>query len=257
MTFPRDLPNLGGSADTARFRRDLLVAGHNGRMFTETIGRPLLRAQQAAQTYRAAAEFTELNRRGAPNRRWLRVQSLLCHRRARIAADEAALATEHKQQTQATAWAALADRYATAARHLARPVLRRTTAITNLRAAAAALDTLTHSIPEHAAASLSGIALFNVDNGRQALHAARHGDGPVLKHVNTVEVELLLFASHAQGQNETGYHVAAQAIRALDRARKTAPEDHAEDMEPQALAVAFELTEQALNAAEATTAPTP
>ena len=54
MTLPSDLPNPNGNADTARSRRDLLVARHGGRMVTETIGRPLLRAQQTAQTYRAA-----------------------------------------------------------------------------------------------------------------------------------------------------------------------------------------------------------
>ncbi|MDW8809955.1 hypothetical protein P1P68_35460 [Streptomyces scabiei] len=257
MTFPSDLPNLGGNADAARSRRDLLVAGHNGQMFTETIGRPLLRARQTAQTYRAAAEYAALDRRGAPNRRWLWGQSALCHRRARIAADEAALAAEQEQPTQAAGWAALADRYAAAARHLSRPVLRRSSAIENLHAAAAALDTLSCSDPAQTAAPLSGIALFSVDSGRQALDEARRGEGPVLRQVNAVEVELLLFASYAQGQNETGYHVATQAVRALDRARKTAPEDQAEAMDPQALAIAFELTEQALNAAEAATAPTP
>ncbi|MFD8387430.1 hypothetical protein ACFV2X_54690 [Streptomyces sp. NPDC059679] len=262
MTFPSDLPVLGGNADAARYRRDLLADGHSGRMFTESIGRPLLRAQQAAQTYRAAAQAAELNRRGTPNRRWLRAQSALCHRRARIAADEAALAAEQKQPAQAAAWAALADRCAKAARHLARPALRRSTAITNLRAAAAALDTRTLPIPAQAgqseeAAPLSGIALFSVDSGRQALDDARRGEGPVLKYVNTVEVELLLFASYAQGQNETGYHVATQAVRALDRARRTAPENQAEAMDPQALAVSFQLAEQALDAAEAATAPTP
>ncbi|MFF1737869.1 hypothetical protein [Streptomyces sp. NPDC058247] len=257
MTLPSDLPNPDGNADTARSRRDLLLAGHDGRMFTETIGRPLLRAQQTAQTYRAAADHAELDRCGAPGRVWLRGQSALCHRRARIAADEAALATEQKQPDQAAAWAALADRYATAARHLARPAPVRDTAITSLRAAADALDARTPSIPAQAAAPLSGIALFSVDSGRQALDNARRGEGPVLKQVNTVEVELLLFAAYAQGQAETGYHVATQAVRALDHARKTAPEDQAEAMDPQALATAFELSEQALDAAEAVAPHTP
>ncbi|RPK32541.1 hypothetical protein EES39_38420 [Streptomyces sp. ADI92-24] len=261
MTFPSDLPNLSGSADTARFRRDFLVAGHNGQMFTEIIGHPLLRAQQTAQTYRAAAHDAELNRCAAPDRRWNRTQSALCHQRARFAADEAALAAEQKQPAQAAAWAALADRYAKAARHLASPALRRSTAITNIRAAAAALDTHTLHIPAQAGqpegtAPLSGIALFSVDSGRQALDAARRGEGPLLKQVDTVEVELLLFACYAQGQNETGYHVAKQAVRALNRARKTAPENQAQDMDPQALATAYELVEQALDVAEAATAPT-
>ncbi|WP_329021144.1 hypothetical protein [Streptomyces sp. NBC_01601] len=257
MTLPSDLPNPDGNADTARSRRDLLVARHDGRMFTETIGRPLLRAQQTAQTYRAAADHAEHDRCGAPDRVWLRGQSALCHRRARIAADEAALATEQKQPDQATAWAALADRYATAARHLARPAPVRATAITNLRAAADALEALPPTTPAQPAAPLSCIALFSVDSGRQALDNARRGNGPVLRHVNTVEVELLLFAAYAQGQAETGYHIATQAVRALDRARKTAPEDEAEAMDPQALATAFELSEQALDAAEAATPPAP
>ncbi|MEU5093063.1 hypothetical protein [Streptomyces sp. NPDC021356] len=257
MTLPSDLPNPNGNADTARSRRDLLVARHGGRMVTETIGRPLLRAQQTAQTYRAAADHAEFDRYGAPDRVWLRGQSALCHRRARIAADEAALATEQKQPDQATAWAALADRYATAARHLARPAPVRDTAITNLRAAADALESLTPTISAQAAAPLSCIALFSVDRGRQALDNARRGNGPVLRHVNTVEVELLLFAAYAQGQAETGYHIATQAVRALDRVRKTAPEDEAEPMDPQALATAFELSEQALDAAEAATPPAP
>jgi hypothetical protein len=257
MTPPTDLPNPDGNADTARSRRDLLVARHDGRMFTETIGRPLLRAQQTAQTYRAAADHAELDRCGAPDRVWLRGQSALCHRRARIAADEAALATEQTQPDQAAAWSALADRYATAARHLARPAPVRAAAITNLRAAADALEALPPTIPAQPAAPLSGIALFSVDSGREALDNARCGNGPVLRHVNTVEVELLLFAAYAQGQAETGYHIATQAVRALDRARKTAPEDEAEAMDPQALATAFELSEQALDAAEATTPPAP
>ncbi|MFF3982972.1 hypothetical protein [Streptomyces sp. NPDC001828] len=257
MTLPSDLPTPDGNADTARSRRDLLVAGHDGRMFTETIGRPLHRAQQAAQTYRAAADHAELDRCGAPDRVWLRGQSTLCHRRARIAADEAALATERKQPDQAAAWAALADRYATAARHLARPAPVRVDAITNLRAAADALEALPPTIPAQPAAPLSCIALFSVDSGREALGNARRGNGPVLRHVNTVEVELLLFAAYAQGQAETGYHIATQAVRALDRARKTAPEDEAEAMDPQALATAFELSEQALDAAEAATPPAP
>ncbi|GHH57763.1 hypothetical protein [Streptomyces candidus] len=260
MTFPADLPNLGGNAIAARSRRDRLVAGHDGRMFTETFGRPLLRAQQAAQTYRAAAQAAELDQRGAPNRCWLRSQSALCHQRARITADEAALAAERDQPAQARAWAALADRYATAARHLARPAFLRRTAITNLHAAAAALDARALPVPAQAAAEeapLSGIAQFSVTSGRQALAAARRAEGPVLKHVNTVEVELLLFACYAQGQNEVGYHVAMQAVRALNRARKTAPEGQAEDMDPQPLTTAYELAEQALDAAEAATAPTP
>ncbi|QIP74665.1 hypothetical protein [Streptomyces sp. VN1] len=257
MTLPSDLPSPDGNADTARSRRDLLVARHDGRMFTETIGRPLHRAQQTAQTYRAAADHAELDRCGAPDRVWLRGQSALCHRRARIAADEAALATEQEQPDQAAAWAALADRYATAARHLARPAPVRADAITNLRAAADALEAMTPTIPAQAAAPLSCIALFSVNNGRQALDNARHGNGPVLKHVNTVEVELLLFAAYTQGQAETGYHIAKQAVRALHRARKTAPEDEAEAMDPQALATAFELSEQALDAAEALTPPAP
>ncbi|WP_309055314.1 hypothetical protein [Streptomyces sp.] len=255
MTLPSDLPNPDGDAATARSRRDLLVAGHDGRMFTETIGRPLHRAQQTAQTYRAAADHAELDRCGAPDRVWLRGQSALCHRRARIAADEAALATEQKQPGQAAAWAALADRYATAARHLARSAPVRTDAITNLRDAADALEALPPTIPAQAAVPLSCIALFSVDNGRQALDNARRGDGLVLKHVNTVEVELLLFTAYAQGQAETGYHIAKQAIRALDRARKTAPENEADAMDPQALATAVELSKQALDAAEAA-APT-
>jgi hypothetical protein len=257
MTLPSDLPNPDGNADTARSRRDLLVARHDGRMFTETIGRPLLRAQQTAQTYRAAADHAELDRCGAPDRVWLRGQSALCHRRARIAADEAALATEQTQPDQAAAWSALADRYATAARHLARPAPVRAAAITNLRAAADALEALPPTIPAQPAAPLSGIVLFSVDSGREALHNAQCGNGPVLRHVNTVEVELLLFAAYAQGQAETGYHIATQAVRALDRARKTAPEDEAEAMDPQALATAFELSEQALDAAEAATPPAP
>ncbi|MFF2926703.1 hypothetical protein ACFVTP_30550 [Streptomyces celluloflavus] len=257
MTLPSDLPTPDGNADTARSRRDLLVARHDGRMFTETIGRPLHRAQQTAQTYRAAADHAELDRCGAPDRVWLRGQSALCHRRARIAADEAALATEQTQPDQATAWAALADRYATAARHLARPAPVRADAITNLRAAADALEALPPTIPAQPAAPLSCIALFSVDSGREALDNARRGNGPVLRHVNTVEVELLLFAAYAQGQAETGYHIATQAVRALDRARKTAPEDEAEAMDQQALATAFELSEQALDAAEAATPPAP
>ncbi|MFH8642715.1 hypothetical protein [Streptomyces goshikiensis] len=257
MTLPSDLPTPDGNADTARSRRDLLAAGHDGRMFTETIGRPLLRAQQTAQTYRAAADHAELDRCGAPDRVWLRGQSALCHRRARIAADEAALATERKQPGQAAAWVDLADRYATAARHLARPAPVRAAAITNLRAAADALEALPTTIPAQPAAPLSCIALFSVDSGREALDNARRGKGPVLRHVNTVEVELLLFAAYAQGQAETGYHIAAQAVRALDRARKTAPKDEAEAMDPQALATAFELSEQALDAAEAAVPPAP
>ncbi|MER6256784.1 hypothetical protein ABT224_36125 [Streptomyces sp. NPDC001584] len=250
MTFPADHPNLSGNAGTARFRRDLLVAGHNGRILTEAIGRPLIRAEQAAQSYRAAADRAALERRGAPSRRWLRVQAGLCHRRARIAADEAALAAEQNQPDQATTWATLADRYAKAARHLAHPVLDRATAIGKLRAAADALD-------PSALSPLSGIPLFSVDSGRQALANAQRGEGPVLMHVNAVAVELLLFACYAEGRAETGYHVATYAVRALDRARKSAPENQAEAMDPQALAVAFELTEQALDAAEAVTAPTP
>ncbi|MFB6670547.1 hypothetical protein [Streptomyces parvus] len=257
MTLHSDLPNPNGDADTARSRRDLLVAGHDGRMVTETIGRPVLRAQQTAQTYQAAADHAELDRCGAPDRAWLRSQSALCHQRARIAADEAALATERKQPEQATAWAALADRYATAARHLAHPAPVRTDAITNLRAAADALEALPPTIPAQPVAPLSCIALFSVDSGREALDNARRGNGPVRKHVNTMEVELLLFAAYAQGQAETGYHIATQAVRALGRARKTAPEDEAEAMDPQALATAFELSEQALDAAEAATPPTP
>ncbi|MFE2530075.1 hypothetical protein ACFXEL_38280 [Streptomyces sp. NPDC059382] len=261
MTFPSDLPNLGGNALAARSRRDFLVAGHDGVMFTETIGRPLLRAQHAAQTYRAAARYADLGRRGGPSRRWLRAQALICHRRARIAADEAALAAEQQQPTQASAWAALADRYAKAARYLARPVLRPASASRNLRAAAEALDGRTLPPPAQAGQSgavpLSGIAQFSVDSSRQALTAARRADGPALKHVNTVEVELLLFACYAQGRNETGYHVARQAVRALNRARKTAPENNAEDMDRQTLATAYELVELALDAAEAATTPTP
>ncbi|MFE9406912.1 hypothetical protein ACFYNY_34955 [Streptomyces sp. NPDC006530] len=257
MTLPSDLPTPDGNADTARSRRDLLVARHDGRMFTETIGRPLLRAQQTAQTYRAAADHAELDRCGAPDRVWLRGQSALCHHRARVAADEAALATERTQPGQATAWAALADRYATAARHLARPAPVRAAEITNLRAAADALEALPPVIPPQLTAPLSCIALFSVDSGRQALDNARRGNGPVLRHVNTVEVELLLFAAYAQGQAETGYHIATQAVRALDRARKTAPEDEAGSMDPQALATAFELSERALDAAEAVTSPAP
>lgn len=258
MTLPSDLPNPDGNAETARSRRDLLVARHDGRMFTETIGRPLLRAQQTAQTYRAAADHAELDRCGAPDRVWLRGQSALCHHRARIAADEAALATERTQPGQAAAWAALADRYATAARHLARPAPVRAAEITNLRVAADALEALMAPvIPAQPAAPLSCIALFSVDSGRQALDSARRGNGPVLRHVNAVEVELLLFAAYVQGQAETGYHIATQAARALDRARKTAPEDEAEAMDPQALATAFELSEQALDAAEAATPPAP
>ncbi|MGA5643618.1 hypothetical protein ACPCTN_33415 [Streptomyces cinereoruber] len=257
MTLPSDLPTPNGNAATARSRRDLLVAGHDGRMFTETIGRPLHRAQQTAQTYRAAADHAELDRCGAPDRVWLKGQSALCHRRARIAADEAALAAEQEQPGQATAWAALADRYATAARHLARPAPGRADEITNLRDAADALEALSATIPAQSAVPLSCIALFSVDSGRQALDNARRGTGPVLKHVNTIEVELLLFAAYAQGQAETGYHIAKQAVRALDRARKTAPEDQAEAMDPQALATAFELSEQALDAAEAAAPPAP
>ncbi|MFF8387877.1 hypothetical protein ACF053_30130 [Streptomyces kanasensis] len=265
MTFPADLPKLGGNAAAARLRRDLLVAGHDGRMFAETIGRPLLRAQEAAQAYRTAARNAELDRRGAPNYGWLRAQSGLCHRRARIAADEAALAYEQKQPVQATQWAALADRYAKAARHLTRSVLRPSAVITNLRAAADTLDVPALPAPAQAGppegtAPLSGIAQFSVESGRQALIHARHADGPVLKHVNTVEVELLLFSCYAQGQDETGYHIAMQAIRALNRARATAPEGRAEDMDRQSLATAYELVEQALDAAEAattTTAPAP
>lgn len=75
--------------------------------------------------------------------------------------------------------------------------------------------------------------------------------------MNTVEVELLLVVAYAQGQAETGYHIAKQAVRALHRARTTAPEDEAEAMDPQALATAFELSEQALDAAEAATPPAP
>ncbi|MFD4320556.1 hypothetical protein [Streptomyces sp. NPDC058548] len=262
MAFPADPPNLGGNAVAARSRRDLLVAGHV-RMLTETIGHPLQRAQQTAQIYRAAARYAELDRRGAPTRRWLCAQSGLCHRRARIAADEAALATEQKQATQASAWAALADRYAKAARHLACPALRRCTAITILLAAAEALDARPLPLlgppaerPEETT-PLSGIAQFNVESGRQALASAQRAEGPVLKYVNTVEVELLLFSCYAHGQNETGYHIAMQAIRALNRARKTAPEGHAEDMDRQALATAYELVEQALGAAEAAAAPAP
>ncbi|MFE5866921.1 hypothetical protein ACFQ77_41145 [Streptomyces virginiae] len=257
MTFPSDLPNLGGNALAARSRRDLLVAGHDGRMFTETIGRPLHRARQTAQTYRAAARYAELERRGAPSRRWLRDQVGICHGRARVAADEAALAAEQKQPAQAFAWAALADRYAKAARQLARPVLLRRTAITNLRAAADALDSTSTQAGQSDDKRLSGIAQFSVDSGRHALTAARRADGPVLKQINTVEVELLLFACYAKGRNETGYHVTTQAVRALNRARKTAPEGNAEGMEPQALATAYELVELALDAAEAATAPTP
>lgn len=261
MTFPSDLPNLGGNALAARSRRDLLITVTDGRMFAETIGHPLLRAQQTAQTYRAAARYADLARRGAPSRRWLRDQAGICHGRARIAADEAALATEQQQPAQASAWAALADRYAKAARHLARPVLRPASASKNLRAAADALDGHVLPLPAQAGRSdavhLSGIAQFSVDSGRQALTAARCADGPVLKHINTVEVELLLFACYAQGRNETGYHVATQAVRALNRARKTAHENNAEDMDPQALATAYELVELALDAAEDATAPTP
>nr|WP_024127954.1 hypothetical protein [Streptomyces sp. 14R-10]AHF46228.1 hypothetical protein pZL1.63c [Streptomyces sp. 14R-10] len=255
MTLHSDPPN--GDADTARARRDLLVDGHDGRMVTETIGRPLLRAQQTAQTYRAAVDHAELDRCGAPDRVWLRGQSALCYRRARIAADEAALATERTQPVQADAWSALADRYATAARHLARPAPVRADAITNLRAAADALEALPSTIPAQPAATLSCIALFSVDSGREALDNARRGNGPVRKHVNTLEVELLLFAAYAQGQAETGYHIATQAVRALDRARKTAPEGEADAMNPQALATAFELSEQALDAAEAAVSPAP
>ncbi|MGW1819875.1 hypothetical protein ACWCQM_40745 [Streptomyces sp. NPDC002125] len=257
MTLPSDLPAPDGNADTARSRRDLLVARHDGRMFTETIGRPLLRAQQTTQTYRAAADHAELDRCGAPDRVWLKGQSALCHHRARIAADEAALAAERTQPGWAAAWAALADRYAAAARHLAHPAPIRAAEITNLRAAADALEALPPVIPPQLAAPLSCITLFSVDSGRQALHNARRANGPVLRHVNTVEVELLLFAVYAQGQAETGYHIATQAVRALDRARKTAPEDEAEAMDQQTLATAFELSEQALDAAEAATPPAP
>ncbi|MYS32944.1 hypothetical protein K388_07316 [Streptomyces sp. KhCrAH-43] len=255
MTLPSDLPTPDGNANTARSRRDLLATGHDGRMITETIGRPLLRAQQTAQTYRAAAEHAQADRFGAPDRVWLRGQSALCHRRARIAADEAALATEHNRLGQAAAWAALADRYATAGRHLGRSAPVRATAITNLRDAADALEALPPEIPAQPASPLSCLALFDVDSARQALDNARREEGAMLRHMNTVEVELLLFAAYAQGKAETGYHIAKQAVGALHRARKTAPEGAAGAMDPQALADAFELSEQALDAAEAAAPP--
>ncbi len=110
--------------------------------------------------------------------------------------------------------------------------------------------------PAQPVIALACLALYSVDSGRQALDNARHGNGPVLKSVNTLEVELLLFTAYAQGLAETGYHIATQAVRALARARKTAPEGEAEAMDPQALATAYELSEQALDAAEAATPPT-
>ncbi|MEU9481992.1 hypothetical protein [Streptomyces sp. NPDC048191] len=238
----------GGDASAARYRRNLLVTGNGGRMLTETIGRPVLRARQTAQTYRAAVQDIENNRCNAPGRRWLRMQSAVCHHRARIAADEEALAVENNQPAQAARWSALAAAYARAARHLAHTVPNAGAAVAMLTAAAIALEKAALPLPDQTGqAPLSSIPMFRIDTGRQALAAARTGDGPLAKAINGVEIELLLFASWAEGQHETGYHAARQAVRALDRARKTAEED------PQALAAALHLAEQALDAAEAIT----
>ncbi|MBO8190069.1 hypothetical protein, partial [Streptomyces spirodelae] len=241
----------GGDAAAARHRRDLLVTGNGGRMLAETIGRPVLRARQTAQTYRAAVQDIENNRCNAPDSRWLRVQSAVCHQRARIAADEQALAIENNQPAQAARWSALATAYGRAGRHLAHTVPNAGAAVAMLTAAAIALEKTVLPLPAQAGltegtALLSNIPAFRIDTGRQALAAARTGDGPLGKAINGVEVELLLFACWAEGQHETGHHVARQAVRALDRARN-AEED------PQALAAALHLAEQALDTAETIT----
>lgn len=251
MTPTTPTPDLtGGDAAAARYRRDLLVTGNGGRMLAEAIGRPVLRARQTAQTYRAAVQDIENGRCNAPGRRWLRMQSAVCHHRARIAADEQALAVENDQPAQAARWGALAAAYARAGRHLAHTVPNAGAAVAMLTAAAIALEKTVLPLPAQAgltegAALLSSIPAFRIDTGRQALAAARTGEGSLAKAINGVQVELLLFACWAEGQHETGYHAARQAVRALDRARKTAEED------PQALAAALHLAEQALDAAEA------
>ncbi|MFF8810545.1 hypothetical protein [Streptomyces omiyaensis] len=245
-------PSLNGDAAAARDRRDLLVTGRDGRMLAETIGRPVLRARQAAQTYRAAVRDIETQRCNAPGRRWLHEQSAVCHQRARIAADEQALAVENGQPAQAARWASLATGYARAGRHLAHTVPDAGAAVAMLTAAAIALEKTVLPVPAPAGLTeesvlLSSILTFRIDTGRQALAAARTGDGSLAKAINGVEVELLLFACWAEGQHETGYDAARQAVRALDRARRNAEAD------PQALKGALDLAEQALDAAEAIT----
>ncbi|MGW0493818.1 hypothetical protein [Streptomyces olivaceus] len=243
-------PSLDGDAAAARDRRDLLVTGRDGRMLSETIGRPVLRARQAAQTYRAAVQDIEAQRCNAPGRRWLRQQSAVCHQRARTAADEQALAVENGQPTQAARWASLATAYARAGRHLAHTVPNEGAAVAMLTAAAIALEKTVLPAPAgltEESVLLSSIPTFRIDTGRQALAAARTGDGSLAKAINGVEVELLLFACWAEGQHETGYEAARQAVRALDRARRTAEAD------PEALKTALDLAEQALDAAEAIT----
>ncbi|MFE6253586.1 hypothetical protein [Streptomyces niveus] len=123
------------------------------------------------------------------------------------------------------------------------------------RPAQSSLSVPEQSGPFDQAVPLSGIALFSVESGRRALDDARRGEGPVPKHVRTVEVELLLFASYARGRSETGYRVATQAVAAFDRVRKVRSEDQAEEMDPQALAAAFDLAELALEAAASTATP--
>ncbi|GHH31498.1 hypothetical protein [Streptomyces rubradiris] len=247
-----------GEAAAARYRRDLLVASSCGRMLAEAIGRPLHRARHAAQIYRAAVEDIKADRRNAPGRRWLRDQSAVCRRRARIAADEKAMAIENGQQAQADQWAALAAAYAEASEHLGGTVLRPSDAIAMLTAAAEALERATLPSPAQTGqpegdTPLSSIPTYRIDTGRRALRAARRGEGNLTKHINGVVVELLLFACYAERQHQNAYRTAMQAVRALDRARATAPENNQRDIDPQALAAALELAEQALNTAEAIT----